>query len=308
MTVCAALPQNENDRLRALYRYHILDTPEDPAFDKLTRAAATQLRMPISLISLVDANRQWFKSHFGLETRSTSRDVAFCGHTILESSPLIVPDARRDPRFTDNPLVTGEPHIRFYAGASLVTPDGYPIGTICVLDRTPREFSATHSQRLQTLAGQVMARLELHRVLHGARGNEAVITARANVRREVTEAGFRKRLVSWWRHVMRWLRHADPYHYTPQIVMEYQQSLLAALGRYDLSDAAQQRAALRDCVPLLFAIREQATQVQFARDLIALYPKDIERADEFQHIVMEQVSEYGRGGAPHFEIPVLKAR
>ncbi len=308
MTVCAALPQNENDRLRALYRYHILDTPEEPAFDNLTSAAAAQLRMPMSLISLVDTNRQWFKSHFGLETRSTPRDVAFCGHTILESSPLIVPDARRDPRFADNPLVTDAPHIRFYAGASLVTPDGYSIGTVCVLDHAPREFSAAQTHRLQTLAGQVMERLELHRVLHGARGNEAVVNTRANARREVTEAGFRKRLVGWWRRVMRWLRHADPYHYTPQIVMEYQQSLLAALGRYNLSDAAQQRAALRDCVPLLFTIREQATQVQFARDLIALYPKHSERADEFQHIVMEQVSEYGRGGVPRFEIPVLKER
>ena len=304
MTVCAALPTNENDRLRALYCYHILDTPEEPAFDMLTRVAAAQLQMPISLISLVDANRQWFKSHFGLEARSTPRDVAFCGHTILEREPMIVPDAQRDARFADNPLVTGAPHVRFYAGAALVTPDGYPIGTICVIDRIAREFSAAQTQKLQTLAGQVMERLELHRVLHEARRGEAV----AAVRGDLTAAAFRKRVLGWWRHVKRWLRHAEPYQYTYSVVMEYQQSLLATLARYDLKDAAQQRAALQACVPLLFAIREPATQVQFARDLIALYPQHTERAEELQQIVLQQVSAYGRGDTPRFPLPVLIER
>ena len=302
MTVCAPCPQNEMERLRALHSYRILDTPQESAFDDLTRAVAAQLRMPVSLISLVDANRQWFKSHFGIETRSTPRDIAFCSHTILERDPLIVPNAQRDVRFADNPLVTNAPHVRFYAGVPLLTPDDYAIGTVCVIDRVPRLFSATQVDTLQTFAGQVMQQLERHRAEQEQARQQAVLPAPG---RAATGTRFCRRVLGWCRHVLRWLRHADPYHYTPEVVNEYQQSLLNTLARYNLHDPAQQVMALYACIPILFTIREPATQVQFARDLVELYPQHHERANEFMTAIMEQVNSYGRGGDPALPPSVL---
>ena len=126
------LPVDEPQRLIALKRYDLLDTPPEQAFDRITRLAAAVLGMPISLITLIDENRQWFKSHHGLDAPLTRREVAFCSYTILDIKPMVVQDAMADERFAANPLVTGETHIRFYAGAPLVTPEGYALGTLCV--------------------------------------------------------------------------------------------------------------------------------------------------------------------------------
>jgi PAS domain-containing protein len=165
----AVLPQNEPERLEALQRYEILDTGPEQKFDDLTLLASHICDAPIALISLVDAERQWFKSRVGLTTSQTSRSISFCGHAILEDDVMVVPDAAADARFADSPLVTGEPNVRFYAGAPLLSPGGHALGTLCVLDRVPRELTASQLDALRALARQVVAQLELRRRLQEER-------------------------------------------------------------------------------------------------------------------------------------------
>ncbi len=133
----APLPADEEARLAALCRLEILDTPPESDFDDIVRLAAQICGTPIAAVSLIDADRQWFKSRIGLDATETARAMAFCGYTILQTEPLVVEDARADARFADNPLVLGEPHIRFYAGAPLRTPKGETVGALCVIDQTP---------------------------------------------------------------------------------------------------------------------------------------------------------------------------
>ncbi|NIC43255.1 GAF domain-containing protein, partial [Aquabacterium sp. A08] len=143
-------------RLARLLSYEVLDTPPEPAFDDFTALASRLLGVPIALISLLDQDRQWFKSKVGLDVDATARQVAFCHHTIAQSDILVVEDSWCDERFADNPLVRGEPHIRFYAGCPLVSPDGLAIGTLCVIDRQPRQLSADEADTLRRLARQLM--------------------------------------------------------------------------------------------------------------------------------------------------------
>lgn len=162
----AAIPANERARLAALREYDILDTLPEAAYDDISRVAAQICGVPIALISLVDEDRQWCKSRIGLDIVETPRDLAFCAHTILETdSLLVVEDAARDPRFADHPAVTGEPGIRFYAGAPLVTEDGHALGSLCVIDRQSRKLTEAQQQSLQALARQVVAQLELRRAI-----------------------------------------------------------------------------------------------------------------------------------------------
>lgn len=153
----------EAQRLEALRGYAVLDTAPEAVFDDLTRLAAQVCDVPMALVSLVDEDRQWFKSHLGLEVCSTSREVSFCAHTLERAQLLVVPDARLDVRFMDNELVTGAPWIRFYAGAPLVDEAGYVLGTLCVLDTVPRELTDVQVEQLRALARQTMAQLALRR-------------------------------------------------------------------------------------------------------------------------------------------------
>lgn len=156
---------NEAQRLAALERYDVLDTPSETDYDDVTRLASAICEAPISVINLIDRDRQWFKSEVGLGVRETPLDTSICAHAILQDDFMLVPDTLQDERFRDNPLCAAEPHLRFYAGALLKTPDGFPIGTLCVLDHRPRDLTPLQRQAIRTLANQVMAQLELRRAL-----------------------------------------------------------------------------------------------------------------------------------------------
>ncbi|HKW30941.1 MAG TPA: GAF domain-containing protein [Verrucomicrobiae bacterium] len=158
------LPNNEAERLAALKEYRILDTGTEQPYDDITALAAHICQVPIATISLVDEARQWFKARVGMTRQQTPREIAFCAHTILQHKPLVIRDAEKDRRFAGNALVKGEPRIRFYAGFPLVNQEGLALGTLCAMDRKPRELSARQEKAMQALVRQVMALLEFRRV------------------------------------------------------------------------------------------------------------------------------------------------
>jgi GAF domain-containing protein len=176
------VPANEAERLRALRSYKILDTKPEERFDELTRLAALICGVPISLISLIDTDRQWFKSRFGLDVEETPRAQAFCTHAIMQPEMCVVPDATKDERFAHNPLVTGPLQVRFYAGAPLAARDGHVLGTLCVIDHEPHTLSETQKEALKLVGQLVIANFELRRDLqelkdalaaHGSLGESA---------------------------------------------------------------------------------------------------------------------------------------
>src|SRR5437660_5317372 len=160
-----AKPVNEEGRIAALEKYAILDTDPEQSFDDLTLLASFVCKTPTALISLVGEDRQWFKSRIGIAASETSRDIAFCSTAILQSDVFVVPDALADERFRDNPLVVSDPHIRFYAGAPLINEEGYALGTICVVDRAPRELAPEQKEALKALSRLALAQLEFRRNL-----------------------------------------------------------------------------------------------------------------------------------------------
>ncbi len=159
----AALPGNESDRLHAVQQTGLLDTRPEDDFDSLVRLASVVCNTPIALVTLVDERRQWFKARVGLDAKETHRDIAFCAHTILEPDIFLVEDAWKDPRFAKNPLVTGDLGIRFYAGVPLSGADGLRVGTLCVIDRSPRGLSSVEREALLLLAEQANKQIDLRR-------------------------------------------------------------------------------------------------------------------------------------------------
>ena len=157
-------PANERQRLRALYACDVLDTPQEEVFDRFTRLARHLTGAPIAFISLIDAHRQWFKSVSGLDLSETPRDLSFCAHTITRDVPMVVENALEDPRFCDNPFVVGPPYLRFYAGFQLASPQGYNLGTLCVIDDTPRRIAAHERHALRDLAALAVRELEFRRL------------------------------------------------------------------------------------------------------------------------------------------------
>ncbi len=191
------LPEGEASRLAALRRYDILDTEAEEAFDNLTHLASQICQTPIALVSLIDADRQWIKSTVGLTLSETARDVAFCAYAILQPDLLVVPDALADKRFAKNPLVTSDPCIRFYAGAPLITAEGEALGTLCVLDRVPRDLTEVQRAALQILSRQVMTHLEIRRQV------ATLMSANRELAREIAE---RKRSEAALKESEEWLR------------------------------------------------------------------------------------------------------
>ncbi len=184
--IVPSLPEREADRLASLHALRLLDTPAEERFDRITRLATRIFGVPIAYVSLVDADRQWFKSRQGLPILATGRDISFCGHAILGKDTMVVPDTRLDPRFRDNPQVVGEPHLRFYAGHPLEGPGGHNIGTLCIADREPREFSENERSAFRELATIVERELNLEDVI---RLQDELIRAR-----EQTAASLRQAL------------------------------------------------------------------------------------------------------------------
>lgn len=155
----APIPADEDDRLHALRQLLILDTPPEERFDRIVMFASQEFDMPMVLISLVDADRQWFKASVGVNVCETARGVSFCGHAILSDETMVVTDATQDQRFFDNPIVSGESHVRFYAGAPLTLPSGTNVGTLCLLDSSPRDMDATGLAILSSLRDLVVEEL-----------------------------------------------------------------------------------------------------------------------------------------------------
>lgn len=156
----APIPFEEPDRLNALRQLLLLDSIREDRFDRVVAFAAQEFSCPIALVSLIDANRQWFKACHGMDVCETPRDISFCGHAIMDDAVFIIPDALQDERFADNPLVTGAPFIRFYAGAPLHSPSGHRIGTLCLIDTSPRRFDETDLAILESLRDLVADELQ----------------------------------------------------------------------------------------------------------------------------------------------------
>lgn len=162
----APVPANEKARLEALHRYRVLDTEPERAFDDVTKLASYICGTPMALVTLLDKDRQWFKSKVGIESSETSRDIAFCAHTLYQGKLMIVENAVEDERFKANPYVTGDPHVRFYAGAPLLTSEGHGLGSLCVLDRKPRQLDPGQIAALEALSRTIVTTLELRRASH----------------------------------------------------------------------------------------------------------------------------------------------
>lgn len=161
------IPINEAERLQALQEFSILDTLPEKEYDEITYLASFITGTPISLISLIDDKRQWFKSHYGIEARETPKEVAFCAHAINDKdNMMVVPDSRTDKRFHDNPLVTDDPHVIFYAGVPLVTNEGFPLGTLCVIDNKPNSLTKDQEKALKALSNQLMSLFEARKNAH----------------------------------------------------------------------------------------------------------------------------------------------
>ncbi|MEO7600192.1 MAG: ATP-binding protein [Opitutus sp.] len=188
----------EHERVRVLQSYGILDTPADSVFDDLTALAAKICGTPIALISLIDRDRQWFKSHHGITIAETPLSVSFCWHTIRRVEPMIVTDATKDPRFTDNELVTGGLHLRYYAGVPLITPGGHALGTLCVIDREPRQLSSEQLGALEIMTRQAMSQFELRRALAELRVSENRFESVARAVSDVIWDWDLARNTVWW--------------------------------------------------------------------------------------------------------------
>lgn len=188
----AKLPSNENERLAAVRALGILDSAAEERFDRITRLTRSVFDVPIAYVAVIDADRQWFKSREGLDASQTPRTISFCGHTVLKEDTLIIPDTHSDPRFADNPMVLGEPFIRFYAGEPIRTKEGLIIGTLCVADRKPHVFNDAQKETFKGLARMVeseIALMEVIRLQHELLNvKEKLIESRERLQREITDA------------------------------------------------------------------------------------------------------------------------
>ncbi len=181
----ADYPEHEDERVQKLLRYRVLDTEAEATYDDLTAIAAHICGAKTAVVSFVDVTRQWFKSKVGLDDTEHPREISFCAHAILQSEVMVIPDAHKDERFASNPLVTGDPYIRFYAGAPLISPDGFAVGTLCVLGSEPKQLTAEQIWALEVIARQIVSHLEMRLVMQQI---QREITEKEKMRAELAQA------------------------------------------------------------------------------------------------------------------------
>ena len=287
-------PANEEQRLAALRSTELLDIPEQETFDEIARLAGAITESEMALISLIDRDRQWFLSHIGVERRETSRSIAFCAHTILQSELLEVGDALADPRFADNPLVVGQPHLRFYAGVPLILPSGETLGTLCVLDSRPRSLSEMQRRALKTLARSALGEIELRRrIVHLEKEVEMRLAAEAHIQHLATRdpltalpnrTTFRDRLVQQLRQAQR-RRSGCAVMF---IDLDRFKLINDSLG-HDVGDRTLLVAAER----LSAALRDSDTVARLGGDefaVIAADPGDAESATRLAETLIQELS------------------
>ena len=202
--VIAPIPSNERERLAALVRYDVLDSPPERAYDDLVALASQICGTPVAFVGFVDSERVWHKARINVPVEEAPRDTSFCSHTILGEEPMVVPDLAADPRFADNPNVVGGPRIRFYAGAPLITGDGHAVGTVCAVDTVPRTLSEAQRDALAALSRQVVAQLELRRLL--------ALSRREAITDPLTQLGNRRRLANDFEQMLPAATTAQPLH------------------------------------------------------------------------------------------------
>lgn len=300
----APLPANELQRLAALYECNLLDSEPEQAFDDIAHLAAYICQTPIALISLIDAERQWFKAKVGLEASETHRDLAFCAHAILQEEIFIVPDAFADPRFAANPLVTGEPYVRFYAGVPLITSQGLPLGTLCVIDHVPRTLTPEQISALKILANQVVRQIELRRSFSDLERVAILRQPTVKKRRQflkIIAAGLGTASTVWVGIGIVSYRGFSAYEQSSQLKRQHHEVLTsinqaesciqeseAAANRYLVTGSAQVRDAFQvaaGCVQTQLLNIQQASQN---------YPSQASRLRELKDLVQQRFAELNR--------------
>ena len=276
-------PSDETRRLETLRRLKLLDTPPEERFDRVTRLAKQVFSTPIALVSLVDADRQWFKSAQGLDAPETPRNISFCGHAILDDKIMIVNDAAEDQRFCDNPLVCDDPNIRFYAGYPLSAPDGSRVGTLCVIDRVPREITAEQAQLLRELGRMV---------------EEELVSADLATSDPVTSLSNRNGFLVIAEHLLSMCVRTEQPATTLLVHFQNLQEIDDQVGR-DAADAAAVQLAHH----LLSTFRNSDLVARLASDLYAvlLAGTDLGGVDAVRRRFNEEIGDQNRDTDKHYE-------
>jgi len=271
-----AIPANESQRLQTLRDLNLLDTPAEERFDRVTRLAKQVFSTQIALVSLVDADRQWFKSRQGLDAEETPRDISFCGHAILDDKIMVVNDADKDQRFCDNPLVCGDPNIRFYAGYPLAAPDGSRIGTLCVIDNKPKDVSPEQLQLLRELGRMV---------------EEELIAANDNTIDRVTELSNRNGFLAIANHLLPMCRRKDQ---PATLLMFHAQNLLATEEQVGRTAADTMATELAHILMASFRDSDIVARLTFDTFCVLLAGTDLDGVDPARFRFDAQLSERNR--------------
>jgi len=281
-----ATPGDETRRLQTLREMRLLDTPPEERFDRVTRLAKELFSTSIALVSLVDADRQWFKSRQGLDAEETPRDVSFCGHAILDDKIMVVNDAEKDERFCDNPLVCGDPSIRFYAGYPLAAPDGSRVGTLCVIDDEPKDISKEQLQLLRELGRMV---------------EEELIAANDSTIDPITKISNRNGFLAIADHLLTLCERKREPSTLMMFHLEHLHSLEERHGRYEGDTVAVELAHL-----LAASVRESDIVARLSVDVfgVLLASTDLDGAEEARCLFDKLLSERNRDSSHQHEMCV----